>query len=454
MSLVNAGAAGSAEEDLARLKAEMEDFRAKAESEIAELKAQLTEAKAETKAEAELTAKALRNSESAVVEVKEELEQVKQDLNASQKEVSRLESLVQQGGASRAEASSLRDKVAALQYKVEELEGQATEGAEAYVKAKRDLEKAKAVALEATSSRGELETALSMEVRLSAAGGMCTRLLACFWRHMQPSSVGLAASRCVSSWYRNMAAQSFAGPSDRLKNTVARDLLLKSVLQRAIQEPQSQLLQHIVGNWRSLSHIGVLPAQEAVKDAMKPLHAEIVALKEEIGHTQSTLTTYEVSRQIVWEYRKHSNPDPRLVAWTQLPPMLSQACEKALTDGVEVVKGSHMEGGKDVALVLMILQRKAIRLDSGKQTELRRRNPTMKFETLGCGMKAPRVNYLGFQMTKDSSMDSQAVLTALAMSMAPEKRPPRLKKALDDLFLRDLKIEVPAYDPSCQLNEG
>ena len=477
-AVVHCGAAGAAEDELQHMKSELEavrrstrealqtaeqermDFQRKcdglmteAQQHIEDLEAQLAKAKAVT----EDRSKALRDSESQVKVLTEALQDVKVDFDASQKELLRFEEMknvellrseemknVQD--RHQEEIFGLRDEVAALKDKNEDLERQAVEGADAYVKSKRELEKAKSSLNKFKASHDTLDAALDFEKSKVAAVTLIGRVL-------NVRMLMSKASCCVFVWFRHSQLGLRKG-FDHRKDSAGKELLLRSVLQLTLLEPRSMQLRGMIRRWLMRSTLAILAikTQKAIITAKKPLQEEIGDLKEERKWSSATLRTYELSRQIVWEYRKHSNADPRLCAWQQLPPMLSKACEEALANRQEVVKGDHTVDGKRISLVMMINQRKAIRIDTGKQTELRRRNPTMKFETLATGMKVPPVNYLGFQTTKGQTMDSQAVLTALAVSTVPEERPPKLIQALEDLFHRDLKIDIPAFDPACHLD--
>ena len=85
-------------------------------------------------------------------------------------------------------------------------------------------------------------------------------------------------------------------------------------------------------------------------------------------------------------------------------------------------------------------------MNNGMQTELRRRNPQMKFITVGAGISPVRTNYLGYEMTRGMSMDAQACLCAIALGKPSNRRPTMLKQALKDLFEDLLEIDIPEQD--------
>ena len=99
-----------------------------------------------------------------------------------------------------------------------------------------------------------------------------------------------------------------------------------------------------------------------------------------------------------------------------------------------------------IPLAPQVLSRKAIHMSNGTHTELRRRNPQMKFITVAAGLAPVRTNYLGYEMTRGASMDAQACLCAIALSRPPDRRPAMLKQALKDLFEDQLEIDIPEQD--------
>ena len=97
-------------------------------------------------------------------------------------------------------------------------------------------------------------------------------------------------------------------------------------------------------------------------------------------------------------------------------------------------------------VALQVSNRKAIFLESGETVTLRRRQPILSFNTIGAGIKPALVNYLGYELAPERSIDAVAVMCALAKTFETHQRSKKLKKALAELYENQLKTGVPEVE--------